>query len=61
MHGQVVSFYVDKDEEHVVMTVTNPSEGNFPTVRVSKDELRQMVYADPKRDEGIPQAGTPGW
>lgn len=46
MHGEITSFYVEPGGTHVVMTVSNPDEGNHITVRASLLELSVMANAD---------------
>lgn len=63
MHGEVTSFYVELNDNgtvtHVVMTVTNPDEGNHLTVRVSQRDLAAMAEAETRYEAGPPQAPTP--
>lgn len=59
MHGYVVSFEVEPDSSHVIMTVHDPSEGQHVTVRVSKAELATMADARPFYSDGPPQTPTP--
>lgn len=63
MHGEITGFYVEANANgthtHVVMTVTDPDEGNSKTVRVSQADLAAMSEAEPRYDPGPPQTTTP--
>jgi hypothetical protein len=58
MHGQIESFEVEPDGQHVIVTVTDPSEGHIVTVRVSKTELATMADAKVFYSDGPPQTPT---
>lgn len=45
MHGDVISFYVEPDNQHVIMTVANP-DNQHDTVRVPKTWLTAMTDAE---------------
>ena len=60
-HGEIISFYVEDDGDHVVMTCDNPDEGACITVRASKAELAAMSDAEPVYLMVRPQqTATPG-
>jgi hypothetical protein len=58
MHGEVLSFEVMPDGQHILMTVSDPSEGQHVTVLVSKDQLATMADAKPFYSDGPPQTPT---
>lgn len=59
MHGEVISFYVESDGGHVVITATNPDEGNHVTIRVPQSWLATMAEAEPRMNDGPRQTATP--
>jgi hypothetical protein len=58
MHGEILSFEVEPDGQHVIMTVSDPSEGQNITVRAAKDQLSAMAGARPFYSNGLPQTPT---
>jgi hypothetical protein len=62
MHGEIISFYVEADGRHVVMTGSDPDDGAQVTIRVSQAELSIMAEAEPLRLPATPvQTLTPGY
>ena len=58
-HGYIKSFYVEADNQHVVMTMYDPSEGQDITVRITKPELATMAKAQVLDSPGPAQTPTP--
>ncbi len=58
--GIVTSFYVESDNETVVLTVDDGYiEGSTILARITKSDLAAMIKARPRYDAGLPQTSTP--
>ena len=58
MHGEILSFKVEGDGQHIIMTCSDPPGAPNITVRVTKAQLTTMQEASPFWSDGPPQTPT---